>query len=196
MIKYDACPSCGCDGVRPYEPFHHVGWQKLDGRCRQCGKHPSEHEVEQLEKRVELLERALAMTAWHSITYRADDVPACTSCAASDTTQDNCPVMGVVERLDCPFPDDGDGIDPLAPVIEALSVPTYISRLTEDVPSYFKPGHVHVAGTEFAPIRREDGRMWEIEIRVPDGEGGYWYETMVVHLDKTEIVLEVRDVKP
>lgn len=190
MTKRDVCPSCGCDGVRPYEPFHHVGWQRLDGRCRRCGVHPAEHEVDQLEKRVERLENALAIVAWHAIAHDADDRPVCTSCVAHDTREDNCPVMGVVERLECPFPEEG--MDPLPPVIEALLTPVYVSRLTEDVPSHVRPGHVHVAGTEFAPVRREEGRRWEIEIRVPEGDR-YWYETMVVDLDQTEVAVEVRD---
>jgi hypothetical protein len=68
-------------------------------------------------------------------------------------------------------------------------VGVYVSRLTEDIPSATKPGHVHVAGTEFAPVRRKAGRDWEIEIRVLDRTGGYWYETMAVNLDQTEVVL-------
>lgn len=186
MIRYEACPSCGCDGVRPYAPLQHVGWQRLDGRCRRCGVHPAEHEVVQLARRVETLEKALALAAWHAVVYDSDNRPVCTGCRAADTEHDNCPVMGAVERLECPFPEEG--IDPLAPVVDALSEPTYVSRLTEDVPSRTRPGHVHRAGTEFAPVRSHDRLRWEIEIRVPEDDG-FWHETMVVDIRKTEVVL-------
>jgi hypothetical protein len=75
---------------------------------------------------------------------------------------------------------------------DATPSTVFVSRLAEDVPSHFRPGHVHRAGTEFAPIRREQGNLWEIEIRVPDGEGGFWYETMVIDREKTEVV-EIED---
>jgi hypothetical protein len=192
MTDYDICPSCGCDGVRPYEPFHHIGWQRLDGRCRQCGTHPAEYEAEQLTKRVERLEKALAMVAWHAVAYGTDDQPVCTACAARDTKHDNCPVMGAVERLESPHSEQP--INPLAPVVEALLTPVYVSRLIEDIPSKIHPGHVHVAGTEFAPIRCMDGRMVEIEIRVLTNNGLWaWYEKMVIDRDKTELVQVAQD---
>lgn len=120
MAKHEVCPSCGCDGVRPSDPLHKVTWDRLDGRCRRCNVHPAEWEVEQLARRVELLERAVAIVAWHAIAHDERDRPCCTSCVAHDTRHDNCPIMAVVERTECPFPDDDVGIDPLPPVVAAL----------------------------------------------------------------------------
>lgn len=118
MAKYDACPKCGCDGVRPYDPIHKVTWDRLDGRCRRCNTHPAEHEVEVLTKRVAQLEIALALAAWHALEHDDQGRPSCAACLAADTKEDNCPVVAVVERLPCPFGEDA--IDPLPPVLEAL----------------------------------------------------------------------------
>jgi len=46
---------------------------------------------------------------------------------------------------------------------------SYISRLKVDLPSKDRPGHVHRAGTEIAPIRRVVEDQWLIEIRTPEG---------------------------
>lgn len=71
---------------------------------------------------------------------------------------------------------------------------TYISRMTVDVPSRSRPGHVHKAGTEIAPVERigKDTGVWLVEVRVPDEtlEGGFWWETLELKLkEETEVVL-------
>ena len=74
--------------------------------------------LKKLEAQVEDLKTALAMVAWHVVEEDDKGVPVCCSCLASDTKEDNCPVMGVVERIECPF--DEDGTNPLPPVVKAL----------------------------------------------------------------------------
>lgn len=74
--------------------------------------------LQKLEAQVQDLKTALAMAAWHVVEEDDKGVPVCCSCAASDTKEDNCPVMGVVERIPCPF--DEGGTNPLPPVVKAL----------------------------------------------------------------------------
>jgi len=74
----------------------------------------------------------------------------------------------------------------------------YVSRLTVDIPSR-KPGHVHRAGTEVAPIEKlnpeDGGSFWLVEVRVKDEsiEGGYWYETLEIHADEAAVFEEIED---
>lgn len=67
----------------------------------------------------------------------------------------------------------------------------WISRLTVDIPSRQRPGHIHKAGTEIAPVEQLGESLWIIEVRTKDDtlEGGYWWETLeVVPKEHTEIV--------
>jgi len=62
----------------------------------------------------------------------------------------------------------------------------YISRLVVDIPSTDRPGHIHRAGTEIAPVRRR-GDRWEVSIRTGD-PGAYWYETLLISKEQSELV--------
>lgn len=75
----------------------------------------------------------------------------------------------------------------------------FISRLTVDIPSRHRPGHIHKAGTEIAPVERvgEGGEEWLVEVRVPDDslEGGYWWDQLEVIAKKETEIVEVEDVE-
>jgi len=62
----------------------------------------------------------------------------------------------------------------------------YISRLVVNIPSTDRPGHIHRAGTEIAPVRRR-GDLWEISIRTGE-PGAYWYETLLISKEQSELV--------
>jgi len=62
----------------------------------------------------------------------------------------------------------------------------YVSRLVVDIPSAERPGHIHRAGTEIAPVRRR-GDLWEVEIRTGE-PGAYWYETLLLAKEQSELV--------
>jgi len=62
----------------------------------------------------------------------------------------------------------------------------FISRLTVDIPSQLRLGHVHRAGTEIAPIKRV-GDCWLVEIRTPDGDD-FWYEELMIQTGQSEVV--------
>lgn len=64
---------------------------------------------------------------------------------------------------------------------------SYISRLKVDLPSKDRPGHIHRAGTEIAPIRRVVEDQWLIEIRTPEGSG-FWYEQIEINISQSEVV--------
>jgi hypothetical protein len=68
----------------------------------------------------------------------------------------------------------------------------FISRLTEDLPSQDRPGHVHKKHTEFAPIHRVGSSdRWLIEIRT-EGAAGPWWEQLEIAKGQGEIA-EVPD---
>lgn len=72
---------------------------------------------------------------------------------------------------------------------------TYVSRLVKDVASHSHPGHVHRAGTEFAPIRRIKEGVWLIELRVDPVDSDSWWEQLEAKKSETEVafVTEPRD---
>lgn len=46
----------------------------------------------------------VVVVAWHSVVANGHDILQCTACASVGT--DECPVMKIVLKTECPFPDE------------------------------------------------------------------------------------------
>lgn len=64
----------------------------------------------------------------------------------------------------------------------------YISILSKDVPSPTRRGHVHLAGSEIAPVHRVGGAEWAVEIPVLEKDGERWWDRVVVRIQDTRLI--------